>query len=183
MSERNDKVKKKQGRPATIDLVELNRMLKAGKSQAECAIFFKVSRSSICMAVKKLRGAVTSEVALRAAPQVVAMDLKTIEQFNKINGETNKAIDRLTGYLDGKGKTSMKEADINSLLLKAIAETRAQLKLQQSMLETLSDFSQVHQFQQTVLDIIFEVLDAKQKQTVISKLRQARLSRILTRYN
>lgn len=168
---------KKTGRKGIIDLQELDRYLKSGKTQSEYANMKNITRASVSMATKKLRGAVTSEIALRAGPAIVAADLKAIEQFTKINDETNKTIDRIGKYLDGTKKTSMSEAEATALLYKGISEVRQQLKLQQSMIETLTDFNELQNFQKTVLGVLFEIMDPTQRKEAIRRLKENRVAR------
>ena len=67
------------GKPK-IDRVELNRMLRDGKSQKEASEAFNVSEAAISKAKKELNINVVKTVALETAHKVADKNLNTIEK-------------------------------------------------------------------------------------------------------
>ncbi len=165
------------GKQRRVDPVEVARMLKAGQSQADAARHFGVTRAAINQVVKKLSHAKTSEVALRAAPQVIAMDLKAIEQFTTINKETQTLLYDLRNHLDGNRKLKISDGVALSLLLRTIGELRNQLTTQQKMLEVLVNFDEIQSFQKTVISVLYDVCSVQQRKEIVSRLQQNRLVR------
>ncbi len=168
----------KIGKQRRVDPVELTRMLKAGQSQADAARHFGVTRAAVNQVVKKLNHAKTSEVALRAAPQVIAMDIRAIEQFGEINRETQVLLRDLRDHLDGGGKRlKITDEAAMSLLLRTIGELRAQLKMQQDALSVLVDFQEIQSFQRVVVSVLYDVCSTQQRKEIVTRLQQNRLVR------
>lgn len=167
----------KIGKQRRVDPVELTRMLKAGQSQADAARHFGVTRAAISQVVKKLNCAKASEVSLRAAPQVIAMDLKALEQFGTINQETQILLRDLRDHLDGNKKLRISDEAAVSLLLRTIGELRAQLKMQQDVLSVLVDFNEIQSFQKAVVSILYDVCSVQQRKEIVTRLQQNRLVR------
>ena len=180
-----------------IDRVQLNRMLRAGKSPKEVAEHFGVSQAAICKARKGLNVAVVKNVVLESAHKVVAEHLDTIGQLQKINQNANELLDLLMRWNRGdsealqilesqvrKVKVQGKEEEVKEyrfkdpreLALKAMQEIRGQLNLQLDIFKTLYDVQAVAEFQKEVLSAIGEV-SPDVRDRIIKRLKEGRALR------
>jgi len=132
-------------------------------------------------------------LTIRSAGQVVAKELDTIGQLQKINRDANELLDLLMRWNRGdegalqilesqvrkikvRGQeeeiTDYKFKDPRELALSAMKEIRGQLKLQLEVFQALYDMQAVQQFQSEVLEIIGNVSpDARDE--IIRRLTQA----------
>jgi len=153
---------------AKIDKVKLNRLLRSGKSQRECAQVFGVTEGAISKAKKELNINVVKNVALETAHQVVSKNLNAIDQLHKINKQANQLLD------DFEQKPEMK--------LKIMAEIRGQLKLQLDIFQTLYDMRTIQEFQHQVLESIGSV-DKEVRDDIIRRLQDRRALRSAIQIN
>ena len=188
-----------------IDRVKLSKMLRSGKSQAEAARIFGVSRAAINKAAKELNLNVVKNVALENAARIVSKNLDTIDQLEKINGYANELLDLLMRWnrgdeealqiLEGQirkvkvGKGEDAEIvkqyrfkDPRELALKTMAEIRGQLSLQLEIFQTLYDMRAVEEFQKEVLQVIGEV-SAEVRNEIIGRLNKRRAIRAAVRWD
>lgn len=189
----------KMGRPAKIDIEELERMmLKEGKTITECAEHFNVSISAISQQRKKLgiavKKGVAKSVCTERAPMVVAQRLNAVEQLQKINQDANELLDLCMKWQRGDeealrilesqvryimvGSGDKKEAvkefkfkDPRELALSAMAEIRNQLRLQLEIFKTLYDTEAVKEFQQELIELLGET-SPELRNKFIQKLRE-----------
>jgi len=182
-----------------IDIDQLNRYLAEGKTQADIARLMGVSEAAVHKARKRHNIAITRNVALEHANDVVNRNLNAIEQLQKINRKANQLLDELTGedkiikrtvkavqaaleYKDPKKQaTYIKElvkkiSGDNFLALKAMQEIRGQLNLQLDIFKTLYDFQAAAEFQQIVIDVIGEY-DPKGRDEILRRLKNRRALR------
>lgn len=185
-------------RPPKIDIGILEKMLKKGKSQVECAAHFGVSQPAISAHVKRLGIAVKKHVAksvvTERSPMVATQRLDAIEQLQKINTDANELLDLCMGWQrgdkdalrvlesqvkyvmvgSGKSKKAVKEykfKDPRELALKAMAEIRNQLGLQLEIFKTLYDAEAVKEFQNELIALLGEV-DQDVRDEFIRRLRE-----------
>ena len=180
-----------------IDKVKLNQLLRSGKSQRECAQVFGVTEGAISKAKKELNISVVKNVSLENAHRIVAKNLDTISQLQKINSHANELLDLCMRWQRGDNEAlqilesqvkhvrvngqdepvkEFKFKDPREIALKAMAEIRGQLKLQLEIFQTLYDMKAVEEFQTEVLTAIGEVsVDVRQR--IIGKLSQRRALR------
>jgi len=128
-----------------INQVKLSQMLRAGKSQRECAQVFGVTESAISHARKMLRVSVIKNVALENAGRIVDKNLNAVAQLQNINQKANNLLDEAIGE------------NLHDTALKAMREIRGQLNLQLEIFQTLYDMKAVQEFQTEVLTTIGEV--------------------------
>ena len=163
-----------------IDIIKLNRLLRAGKSQREVAQVFGVTESAVSKKKKELNFNVVKSIALENAGRVVDKNLNTVEQLQKINNYANELLDLLMRWNRGDKEAlqilesqvatkkvrvgdqeefvkEFKFKDPRELALKAMAEIRGQLKLQLEIFQALYDMKAIEEFQQEVLTAIGEV--------------------------
>jgi transcriptional regulator with XRE-family HTH domain len=151
-----------------VDIVKLNRMLRAGKSVSECAKFFGVTPSAISQAKKNLNVSVVKNVALENAHRVMDQNLDAVEQLHKINKVANRLLDELE--------------QTPELRLKVMAEIRNQLRLQLEIFQALYDMKAVQEFQAEVLDIIGKA-DKGVRDEIIHRLNEKRAIRSAVRFD
>ena len=184
---------------AKIDHVKLNRLLRSGKTQRECAQVFSVTESAVSKAKKELSINVVKNVALENAHRVVDKNLNTVEQLQKINDHANRLLDHVMAWTRGdeaaiqvlekntrqvnvgtrddpEWATEYKFKDPHEIALKAMAEIRNQLKLQLEIFQCLYDMKAVQEFQQEVLSVIGEA-SPEVRNAIIGQLAQKRALR------
>lgn len=160
----------------------MDRMLRNGKTQAECARHFGVSESAVSQARKNLNTNVVKSITLENAHRVVRNRLDAAEQINEINRRTFDLIGLLQNWIEGdesaietiRKSHSIKRVqyqDPKLLYLKCLAEVRQQLELQRKIFETLYDLQGAEFFQNSVLEAIGEASPDVRKK-IIEKLSQ-----------
>ena len=109
-----------------------------------------------------ITAAVSKNVALEAAPRIVAGHLDCVEQLRDINERARKVLDGLAESKDQVDK---------QILLKACAEVRKQLGVQLELFKMMFDVTAIADFQREVLATIGacapEVRDA-----IVDKLKE-----------
>ncbi len=173
-----------------IDIVKMNQMLRAGKSQREVGQVFGVSESAVSKAKKQLKQNVVKNVALENAGRVVDKNLNAVDQLKKINDNANELLDKLMASWRGDGEAfqelerqkGFKAKDPEELAVKIMAEIRGQLKLQLEILQTLYDMKAVQEFQEEVLTAIGEV-DKDVRDKIIRRLDEKRAIRATIKFD
>ena len=144
-----------------IDDRKLHEFIKAGRTQAWIARYFKCSGAAVSKRIDMMKHNIVKEAA-GIAPQIIAREIRTADQLCKINVTANTLLDSLyttetvTDPLTGAEKTQMALKD-PMLALRTMAEIRAQLKFQLEIFQTLTDAKAVKEFQDTVLETINSV--------------------------
>jgi len=180
-----------------ISNVELEQLIREGNGVSEIARKLKVSKGAVSKRLKALNVAITRDVTLHHAGEIVEKKLDAIEQLQKINEYANELLDLLMRWNRGdegalqilesqvrkvklRGSeeevTEYKFKDPRELALKAMAEIRGQLALQLDIFKALYDMAAVAEFQKEVLTAIGEVSsDVRSK--IIHNLQKARAIR------
>jgi len=180
-----------------ISNLELEQLIKEGNGVSEIARKLKVSKGAVSKRLKALNVAITRDVTLHHAGEIVEKKLDAIEQLQKINEYANELLDLLMRWNRGdegalqilesqvrkvklRGSeeeiTEYKFKDPRELALKAMAEIRGQLTLQLDIFKALYDMAAVAEFQKEVLMAIGEVSsDVRSK--IIHNLQKARAIR------
>ncbi|HYA91738.1 MAG TPA: hypothetical protein VEK32_09590 [Thermodesulfobacteriota bacterium] len=180
-----------------ISNVELEQLVREGNGVSEIARKLKVSKGAVSKRLKALNVAITRDVTLHHAGEIVEKKLDAIEQLQKINEYANELLDLLMRWNRGdegalqilesqvrkvklRGSeeeiTEYKFKDPRELALKAMAEIRGQLTLQLDIFKALYDMAAVAEFQKEVLMAIGEVSsDVRSK--IIHNLQKARAIR------
>jgi len=163
-----------------IDKNKLSRMLGEGKTLTQCAKHFGVSPSAILKAKRKLGVIIAKDVQLESVHRFVGEYLDTVGQLRKINSDAHELLDLCMAWVRGDGdaiqvlesqlstkrvrvggveKTvdEVKMQDPKMVALKAMAEIRSQLALQNQTLAMLAEMSAIHEFQQELIQILKEV--------------------------
>ncbi len=183
--------------PTKINIKDLKRLVIEGKTASEIARTFGVSKSAVSQRLKSLNIAISKDVTLHHAGQIVKKKINALEQLLKINDHANELLDLLMKWSRGdeealqilesqvrkvkvKGTeeeiTEYRFKDPRELALRAMAEIRGQLSLQLDIFKVLYDVEAVAEFQKEVLTIIGEVSsDVREK--IIQRLREKRALR------
>lgn len=127
------------------------------------------------MRLKALNEAITKDVTLRNAGEIVEKEINAIDQLQRINTHANEILDLLMRWQRGEPEAlrilesqvrlvkvndeeepvkEFKFKDPRELALKAMQEIRGQLKLQLEIFQCLFDIKAVAAFQEEVLDAI-----------------------------
>ena len=190
------KNKKKTGRPKRIDKKKLFNMLRQGKSQTQCAKEFGVTPSAVNQVAKTLNLAIAKNTNLETGAMIVTEGLETIRRLQRNGRETDKLIDLLSAWVDGdpvaikklekqhrlgrigkgKGVATLSFKDPKEILLKTLAECRAQIRLSLDIMESLHNMKAVEEFQQTVIEVIGEQTPEVRNE-IIKRLQQRRVLR------
>jgi hypothetical protein len=180
-----------------ISNLELEQLVREGNGVSEIARKLKVSKGAVSKRLKALNVAITRNVTLHHAGEIVEKKLDAIEQLQKINEYANELLDLLMRWNRGdegalqilesqvrkvklRGQeeeiTEYKFKDPRELALKAMAEIRGQLALQLDIFKALYDMAAVAEFQKEVLMAIGEV-SPNVRDKIIHNLQKARVIR------
>lgn len=176
---------------------QLKRLVKRGLSCSEIAKHLGVSKGAVSMRLKSLNEAITKDVTLRNAGEIVQKEINAVEQLQKINSHANELLDLLMRWNRGDKEAiqilesqvryvrvngeeepvkEFKMKDPRELALKAMCEIRGQLKLQLEIFQALYDMTAVAEFQKEVLSSIAEV-DPETRDKIIQNLQSRRAIR------
>jgi len=176
---------------------ELRELVKKGLSCAAIAKHLGVTRSAVSMRLARLRVAVSKDVTIRSAREIVDREINALDQLQKINRDANEILDLLMRLSrgdeearqilgakarkerSGKGENAVepgesieyKSRDPRELALKAMQEIRGQLKLQLEIFQALFDMQAVRQFQTEVLEAI-ESVSPETRDEIIRRLTE-----------
>jgi predicted transcriptional regulator len=182
-----------------ISNLELERLVSEGNGVSEIARKLKVSKGAVSKRLKALKVAITRNVALHHAGEIVEKKLDAIEQLQKINDYANELLDLLMRWNRGdKAALQILESQVASkkvrignqeelvrefkfkdpreLALRAMQEIRGQLSLQLEIYRALYDMAAAAEFQKEVLTAIGEVApDVRER--IVCNLQKARVIR------
>jgi len=180
-----------------ISNLELEQLIREGNGVSEIARKLGVTKGAVSKRLKALKAAITKDVTLHHAGEIIEKKLDAVGQLQKINENANELLDLLMRWSRGdeealriletqtrkvkvKGTeeevTEYRMKDPRELALKAMTEIRGQLNLQLEIFKTLYDMNAVAEFQREVLETIREVApDVRDK--IIHSLQKARIIR------
>ena len=193
------------GNTFKVSDIQLQELVRQGLSQAEISRRLGVCKATVCVRLRKLKVAVTKDVTLCRAGEVVKRELDTVGQLQKINQDANELLDLLMRWNrgddaalqilesqvrkvkigrgeDAQEVTEYKFKDPRELALRAMAEIRGQLKLQLELYQALFDMQAVQQFQQEVLEIIGNV-SPEARDEIIRRLTERNAIRSTLEFN
>ncbi|MBP1715430.1 MAG: uncharacterized protein H6Q42_3633 [Deltaproteobacteria bacterium] len=186
-----------------ISNIELEQMVRDGFGVSEIARKVGVSKGTVSKRLKALNVAITQNVTLRHAGEIVDKKLDAIGQLQKINDNANELLDLLMRWNRGdetalqilesqvrkvkvKGSeeevTEYKFKDPRELALKAMAEIRGQLSLQLEIFKSLYDLAAVAEFQKEVLEAIKDA-SPEIKDRIVHNLQKSRAIRSTLEFN
>jgi transcriptional regulator with XRE-family HTH domain len=167
-------------KPSRIDPAELKELLLQGKAVKQIAERFGVTAGAVSQAKKKLGVVVGRVVQLESAGRFVNEHLDTVAQLRKINTDAHELLDSCMKWLRGDDEalqiletqvrkvrvgrgeatqevTEYKFRDPREIALRAMAEIRSQLALQNQTLAMLAEMSAVYEFQQELVELLKEI--------------------------
>jgi len=161
--------------PTKIDKYKLIQLLGERKTLTECADILGVSLAAVSRMRKTLElpDAVSKNVALEAAPKIVAKHLDCIQQLQDINADARKVLDGLSGSEDKVDK---------QIVLKACAEVRKQLSLQLDIFHLMYDMTAIADFQREVLAVIGECAP-QVRDEIVKRLKEANAIRAAVQFS
>jgi len=182
-----------------VSNIELEQFVRQGLGVSEIARKVGVSKGTVSSRLKALNVAITKDVTLHHAGEIVEKKLDAIGQLQKINDYANELLDLLMRWNRGddealqilesqvrkvkigKSKDSeeiseYKFKDPRELALKAMAEIRGQVSLQLDIFKALYDFAAVAEFQKEVLEAIKNASPEIRDQ-IVHNLQKARAIR------
>ena len=155
--------------------IELEQLVRNGFGVSDIARKVGVSKGTVSKRLKALKVAISNNVVLHHAGEIVEKKLDAIGQLQKINDNANELLDLLMRWNRGDEEalrilesqvrkvkvrgseeevTEYKFKDPRELALKAMAEIRGQLALQLEIFKALYDMTAVAEFQKEVLEAI-----------------------------
>ena len=182
-----------------ISIIELEQLVSEGNGVSEIARKLKVSKGAVSKRMKALKVAITQNVTLHHAGEIVEKKLDAIEQLQKINNYANELLDLLMRWNRGDKEAlqilesqvaskkvrignqeefvrEFKFKDPRELALRAMQEIRGQLSLQLEIYRALYDMAAAAEFQKEVLSAIGEVApDVRDR--IIQRLKEGRALR------
>ncbi len=181
-----------------VSNLEIEQLVREGNGVSAIARKLGVTKGTISKRLKKLNAAVTQNVTLHEAGEIVERKLDAIEQLQKINDYAHELLDLLMRWNRGEDEAlqilesqvkrvkigkdeeltvkQVKFKDPREMALKAMAEIRGQLNLQLDIFKTLYDMAAVAEFQKEVLEAIGNASPDLRDQ-IVRNLQKARVVR------
>ena len=160
---------------AKVDLIQLDKYIREGKSGNECARIFGVSPSAICQARKKLKTHVVRTVAMEKAAQVVEAHLDMAGQLRRINQAINDELDRARQMVE-EAKSLEDITKVQEIMVKLASEIRKQLNAQVEIFEAYREHKEYNQWRLGVLTILMKYYPGD-RNACIKELKEAGLLR------
>ena len=153
-----------------ISIIQLEQLVREGNGVSQIAKKLNVTKSAVSKALKKLNVAVSKDVALRSAPEVVEKKLDAMAQLININELINNELN----YIEENIKTaSTKERkELQDQKLKHVAEVRKQLGLLLNIAQTFYSVEEIKQFQEIVIKAIGSVSPELRKEIMHALYQQ-----------
>jgi len=160
-----------------IDKSQLNSMLREGRSQKECAEFFKVSESAISMCKKSLKTSIVRTVCMDQAHEIITADLNLMKNLKFIMEAILNELKEVQKELhEGDGS----KAQLRESLVSLVAESRKQLNLLREISESWFDHEGSVRFREEVLDTI-EQFEPGSREKILLALKQRKTIRGIVR--
>lgn len=157
-----------------ISFMQLDQLVRKGKSVSEIAKELKVTKSCVSKALKKVEVANTKDVALRSAPEIVDRQIDAMGQLRKVNDLINNELDYIERNIQTATGTERK--DFQRQRLEHVAEIRKQVGLLLDIARTLYDAEEVAAFQKIILEEIGGAAPEVQER-IVNRLNERRAIR------
>jgi predicted transcriptional regulator len=138
-----------------IDIRQLDRMLRSGKSQKECAQVFGVTEAAVSKAKKRLKNTIVRTASLEKANEIMEFHLDMAGQLRKINHAINDELDKTRHLAANADVENLKP--LQEIIIKFSSEIRHQLALQIKIFQAWYDVKTYAVFQDEVLRILDEM--------------------------
>lgn len=172
---------------STEDLLRL--IQGEGLSQKDAAARLGVSEAAVSQRLKRLQVAVSRNVALFTAGQVVERQLTTAEQLDAIGRQVRELLGMIHVVLHGDQAASEYQAtrakllrlagrqrDLGKFLVELLAELRKQLEFDFNMRREVYNLKQVQEFQEVVMAEI-RASDPEVAQRIVKRLVEVQATR------
>jgi hypothetical protein len=183
------------GRPHKFDWGALKTLLndEDGKKMTDVQIAKKlnITAPAVRYARKQIldKKAVCSLVSFEHGQNLVANHLDTVSQLKNINEQTTSILNLIMDAIKGDKNAidilnqddKFKRKDPNEIALKAVAEIREQLELQNKLFETLYSIQQTQEFQEEVLSVL-ESFEPGIRTKILIALKEKRLLHAATQW-
>jgi len=175
-------------RTKKIDLEKMRKLLQQGRSQRQIAREFNVSDSAISQRMKNLNVDLAKNVQLESAHAIVLNTIDCAASINQINQDATYLLNLLMAWIRGEGwaikllkkheeaGTKIKFQDPKILAVKLMEQIQRQLRLQIEILNSVSNFGAVADFQRQVIDIVGE-LDIETRKKFVNRLKEKKYLR------
>ena len=157
-----------------ISFVQLERLVRDGNSVSQIAQKLGVTKGAVSKAMKKLALAVSKDVALRAAPEIVNGKIDAMAQLRRVNESITRELDYIEDQIQGTSEE--KRRSWQDQKLKHTGEIRKQLSLLLDIAATLYNAEEVAAFQQTVIEEIGHAAP-EVREAILRRLNEARFVR------
>jgi DNA-binding transcriptional ArsR family regulator len=135
-----------------ISYVELEQLVRKGNNVSQISQKLGVTKGAVSKALKKLDVAISKDLALRSAPEMVDKKLDAMAQLTRINQLINNELNHIQKSITDASKDERKQ--LQDQQLKHVSEIRKQLSLLVSIAQALYNAEEIARFQQIVLEEI-----------------------------
>lgn len=165
---------------AIIDLIQLEVLIRKGKSQREIAKLFNVSDAAVSQAKRKLKSDIVRVVGLEKAAEVVDSHLDIMGQLKDVNTTILDELTRAKEILEEPGPKNI--IAVQEIIIKLSAEIRKQGDQYLRAYEVWRDQEMMAEFHNEVLAVIEEVIPGKRDE-IIKRLKENRALRSAVNFN
>jgi len=167
-----------------VDPLQVEAMLREGKTSSEISKQFGVSKTAILNCKKRLKIATTKVITLERGGEVVKRNMAIMDQLTRANDEMNSLMDLLSRWSKGdkealekiKVTQGIKSDDPRALLIKCAKQVQDGVLAYLEVLKTVFSFSEVEDFMNLIIETIGEESPDVQAK-IIKRLNDRRLVR------
>ena len=170
---------------------QLREAVDQGMTMADIARKYNASKTTVSVRIKKLKLKTIQALATHTGIKVINEQMISAQYFRKLKEKTEKLLTSAEDFIynDSRGlkkdidgvstiRTQADKAKQQEIALKAIAEIRAQAKLELEIFQALYDNNSVKVFQEEVLNVINEV-DHSIREEITRRLQRRRALRLV----
>lgn len=155
-------------RNTKIDLQKMRAMLRQGKSQKQCADYFRCSKAAISQAVKSLNRNIAKVSSFEVAGKIYDSELGVVDQLKSINTASNYLLNLILDFLQGDPEAvetlkrqqndlqDISYKDPKDTLIRTVSEIRKNVGMQVQILEVLYNIESIQSFQNAIIEAIGE---------------------------
>jgi transposase len=152
-----------------ISIIQLEQLVREGNGVSQIAKKLNVTKGAVSKALKRLNVAISKDVTLRSAPQMVEKRIDAMSQLININNLINSELDYIEDSIQTASAKERKE--LQDQKLKHVSEVRKQLGLLLNIAQTFYSLDEVKHFQEVVIKAIGSVSSELRKK-IIDALHQ-----------
>lgn len=158
------------GQRRKVSRTKVHNLLAQGYTKAQVAKELGCTRNTIYNIIKQHKMIQTKAITVgqKTSTALLGTSIDAMGQLNNVNEIIVAELDKVTHSLAVCDKSE--EKGLRDAQIKYLQETRKQLKLLLEIYQTVHDISQVHKFQNVVLDVIRDIAPEARKE-IIKRLR------------